>query len=91
MGRNKLTEQKELMEQRHHSSVTVPYSLYNCRLPEAFPTVPMHWHSELELDVVTEGKGELSAAICIFRWKVGTWCLLHPTCCMLHTMIKRKD
>ena len=89
MVRNKQTEQKELMEQRHHSSVTVPYSLYNCRLPEAFPTVPMHWHSELELDVVTEGKGEFICGDIHFPVESGDVVLIQPN--MLHAAYPDKE
>ena len=44
-------------ENRRHSTPYVPYSLYDCRLPEPLYTVPMHWHSEFELDVLHEGMG----------------------------------
>lgn len=78
-----------MMEQRHHSSVTVPYSLYNCRLPEAFPTVPMHWHSELELDVVTEGKGEFICGDMHFPVESGDVVLIPPN--MLHAAYHDKE
>lgn len=45
-------------ELRHHSSSLVPYSLYECYIPDAFPNVPMHWHSEFEIDYILQGTGD---------------------------------
>lgn len=49
---------KDTKEQRLHSTAYIPYSFYECRLPTSFLTVPMHWHSEFELDYVVRGSGE---------------------------------
>ena len=45
-------------EQRRHSSTLLPYSIYECRIPDSFPNVPMHWHDEFELDYILEGNGD---------------------------------
>lgn len=45
-------------EKRIHSTQKVPYSIYDCRLPEYFQNVPLHWHSEYEIDYVLEGTGQ---------------------------------
>lgn len=45
-------------EQCQHSSTLVPYSIYECHIPDSFPNVPMHWHSEFEIDYVLHGKGD---------------------------------
>ncbi len=45
-------------EQRQHSSSLVPYSIYDCHIPDSFPNVPMHWHNEFEIDYVLQGKGD---------------------------------
>lgn len=52
-SRSSLTEEK-----RQHSSTLVPYSYYECCLPEYYMNVPMHWHSEFELNYIVAGKGE---------------------------------
>ena len=31
-------------EKRQHGSMQVPYSYYDCRMPDYFPGVPLHWH-----------------------------------------------
>ncbi|MDE7361036.1 MAG: AraC family transcriptional regulator [Oscillospiraceae bacterium] len=42
-------------EKRRHSSALVPFSYYKCRMPEYFSSVPLHWHAELEMNVVRDG------------------------------------
>lgn len=39
--------QKEL---RTHSSEYIPFSYYKSRIPDSFPNVPLHWHTEFELN-----------------------------------------
>lgn len=45
-------------EKRQHSTTWIPYSYYECRLPEWFVNVPIHWHSEFEMIHVIQGRGE---------------------------------
>lgn len=49
---------RETQERRQHSTTWIPYSYYECKLPEWFANVPMHWHSEFELIHIRKGKGE---------------------------------
>lgn len=46
-------------ENRKHGTVLVPFSLYQCPMPELFTHVPTHWHEEFELNYVWEGKGQI--------------------------------
>ncbi|MBP7347056.1 MAG: AraC family transcriptional regulator [Butyrivibrio sp.] len=46
-----------LEEKRRHSSILIPYTYYNCQLPDAFSYVPLHWHNEFELNFVRTGTG----------------------------------
>lgn len=45
-------------ENRVHSSGEKPYSYYECSIPDGFACVPMHWHSEFELNYIREGSAE---------------------------------
>ena len=45
-------------EKKQHGSVRIPYSYYQCRVPEYFPLVPLHWHDEFELSYIIRGKSE---------------------------------
>jgi AraC-like DNA-binding protein len=47
-------------ENRVHSSNTKPFSYYMCVIPEHFSCVPMHWHSEFEINYVLEGSAEFT-------------------------------
>ncbi len=44
-------------ENRQHSSGRVPFSYYESKIPTLFPYVPLHWHNEWELNVITDGEG----------------------------------
>lgn len=43
-------------ENRRHSSPLVPFSYYKCLIPKYFSSVPMHWHSEFEINYILEGR-----------------------------------
>ena len=49
---------RETEEKRQHSTSIVPYSYYICSIPESIMNVPMHWHSEFEINCILRGKGE---------------------------------
>ncbi len=46
---------REMLENRKHSTAYIPYSFYECRIPEFYLNVPMHWHDEFEFILATEG------------------------------------
>lgn len=49
----------QLKENKQHSSALVPFSIYQCLLPEVIPSVPMHWHREFEINRILEGQGQM--------------------------------
>mgnify|MGYP000643535661 CR=1 FL=1 len=52
-----------IKEKCQHGSIQVPYSYYDCGIPDYFTSVPLHWHSEMELNYIksvqnlSSGKG----------------------------------
>ena len=76
-------------EKRQHGTAFVPYGYYECRIPDAFINVPMHWHSEFELNYVVEGSGEFlfEDERCILSR--GDILILPPD--MLHAVYPLKD
>lgn len=44
-------------EKKQHSSMYIPYSYYNCAIPDLYPNVPLHWHNEFEISLIAEGTG----------------------------------
>lgn len=73
---------KETREKRQHSTTWIPYSHYECRMPEAYMNVPMHWHGEFELIYVRQGRGEFWCASRKWEAKAGELLLVPPN--MLH-------
>ncbi|WOO37973.1 AraC family transcriptional regulator [Anaerocolumna sp. AGMB13020] len=69
-------------EQRQHSSSLIPYSIYDCQIPDSFPNVPMHWHSEFEIDYILQGKGDFICGDEHFPVNPGDVIVISPN--MLH-------
>lgn len=80
---------KETEEKRQHSTTLIPYSYYECRLPELYANVPMHWHSEFEINYIHCGKGEFICGNRKFTAAEGDILILPPN--MLHTAYPCKD
>lgn len=80
---------KTTEEKRQHSTTLIPYSYYECRIPEYFANVPMHWHSEFEINYLHRGKGEFICGNRKFEASEGDILILPPN--MLHTAYPCKD
>ena len=84
-----MTPDKNTEEQRQHSTSYIPYSHYECRLPESFMNVPMHWHSEFELNYISDGQGEFICGGQKIEAAKGDILILPPN--MLHSAYPCKD
>lgn len=73
---------KETQERRQHSTVYLPYSFYECSIPDPIMNVPMHWHSELEIDYVVRGTGAFTCGSETYTACEGDLFVLAPN--MLH-------
>ncbi len=80
---------KETQEKRQHSTALIPYSYYECRLPEDFMNVPMHWHNEFEINYICRGRGEFLCGSQKFEACEGDILMIPPN--MLHTAYPCKD
>lgn len=76
-------------EKRRHSSVLIPYSYYECRIPELFAGVPLHWHGELEINYIIEGCGEFICGEEKFRSEEGDIIIIPPK--LLHAIYPCED
>lgn len=70
---NKATEEK-----RQHSTTLIPYSYYECRIPEYFMNVPMHWHNEFEINCILRGQGEFICGDDKFTAREGDLLIVPP-------------
>lgn len=73
-----------LAEKRQHSTALVPYTYYECSIPDDFPFVPLHWHGEFELNYVIHGSAEFICGDARFVSRAGDVILLPPN--MLHAI-----
>lgn len=69
---------RETEEKRQHSTTLRPYSFYECRIPEYFMNVPMHWHNEFEINCILRGKGEFICGDDKFTAGEGNLLILPP-------------
>ena len=72
----------ETQEKRQHSTTWIPYSYYECRIPEWFMSVPMHWHSEFEKIHILRGRGDFICGSRKYEAGEGEVLLIPPN--MLH-------
>lgn len=89
MREGKMIPNRETEEKRQHSTALIPYSYYECRLPEDFMNVPMHWHGEFEINYICRGKGEFICGNQKFEACEGDILAIPPN--MLHTAYPCKD
>ena len=52
-----------IKEKCQHGSIQVPYSYYDCGIPDYFTSVPLHWHSEMELNYINSDKSVIKEKI----------------------------
>lgn len=71
-------------EKRKHGSVRIPYDFYECRMPERFPFVPLHWHNEFELNYIVSGRSEFTCGEDKFIADTGDIIVVPPN--MLHSV-----
>lgn len=72
-------------EKRQHGSLQVPYSYYDCGVPDYFPGVPLHWHGEMELNYIKRGTGEFKYEDRTFPARPGDIILIQPN--ILHAIL----
>lgn len=65
-------------EKRKHSTQIVPFSYYECLIPDYFASVPLHWHAEFEINYIHNGCSEFICGDEKFVAKAGDVILLPP-------------
>lgn len=71
-------------EKKQHSSKWIPYSYYDCRIPELFSEVQMHWHNEFEINYIINGNSIFICGDEKFVAHTGDIIILPPN--MLHAI-----
>lgn len=71
-------------EKKQHGSLYVPYDYYDCVIPDDFPLVPLHWHNEFEISLISEGTGIFRCGQQTVTAHAGDMIILLPN--MLHSI-----
>ena len=74
-----------IKEKCQHGSIQVPYSYYDCGIPDYFTSVPLHWHSEMELNYIKSGSGFFKYEDQTISAKPGDIFLIQPN--VLHAIM----
>ena len=75
---------KNYQEKRKHSTETIPFSYYASKIPDYFPSVPIHWHNEFEINRLISGKGEFLCGDKRYPCNAGDIVIIPPDA--LHTI-----
>lgn len=73
-------------ENRGHSSELVPFSYYESKIPDYFPSVPLHCHKEYEINFILSGQGEFAVGDSRFTADEGDIVIIQPN--ILHSVSK---
>ena len=76
---------REMLENRKHSTAYIPYSFYECRIPEFYLNVPMHWHDEFEINRILRGRGEFICGddkLTVWKKRRSRFFRLYIACCI---------
>lgn len=65
-------------EKKTHFDAAFPYNTYLCSIPHDFLEVPLHWHDEIELIYVKEGRGRISVDLTDHEVAAGDIALILP-------------
>lgn len=76
-------------EKRQHSSQLIPFSYYKCLIPDYFSSVPLHWHSEFEINFIISGCAEFICGDNRFVSSEGDIIIIPPN--MLHAVYPHED
>ncbi|MGN6711080.1 AraC family transcriptional regulator [Anaerocolumna jejuensis] len=71
-------------EKKNHGSSSYPFTIYKVRMPETFSQFPLHYHGEVELIHVSEGKGIITVNLKPYVVTEGTIVFISPG--ILHSM-----
>ncbi len=71
-------EYETYREKKDHGDFLFPFNIYPCCIPGDFPTVPLHWHDEIELIYVKKGGGSVTIDLVSHTVKSGDIVLVLP-------------
>ncbi|MDY4969032.1 MAG: AraC family transcriptional regulator [Lachnospiraceae bacterium] len=73
-----LSEFQKYKENKIHTDSAFPYNTYLCSIPLDFPSVPLHWHDEVELIVIQKGSGMVKVNFNQYQVSAGSIVIVLP-------------
>ena len=73
-----ILEYENYQEIKSHFEIDFSYNTYLCTIPLDFFSVPMHWHSEMELIYVKKGRGMVSVDLTEYLVTAGNIVVIMP-------------
>jgi len=67
-----------LHETKSHYNTDFSYNTYPCTIPQDFAVVPLHWHNEMELIYIKEGKGLINIDLNQYLVGQGDLLIVYP-------------
>ena len=78
-----------LKEKRQHSSALIPYSYYECKIPDYFFCASLHWHPEFEINYIRKGSAEFVCGEHQFISQAGDIIIIPPN--TLHSVFPNRE
>lgn len=78
-----------LRETTRHGTISFPFQLYPCTIPESYTFLTMHWHEEMEITLIQEGLCNYMIDLNSYQVEKGDLIILSPH--MLHGVGQTAD
>jgi len=73
-----ILEYENYQEQKQHGNPEFPYITYPCTIPLDFPSVPLHWHDDMEIIYIKKGSVLVNIDFKTYRLEEGSLALIIP-------------
>ena len=71
-------EKNKYHETKAHSSEEFLFNTYPCSIPIDFPSVPLHWHNDMELIVIKHGSAKVTLNLTTHQLSAGDILVVLP-------------
>ena len=71
-------EKNKYHETKAHSSAEFLFNTYPCSIPIDFPSVPLHWHNDMELIVIKHGSAKVTLNLTTHQLSAGDILVVLP-------------
>ena len=78
-------EKNKYHETKAHSSEEFLFNTYPCSIPIDFPSVPLHWHNDMELIVIKHGSAKVTLNLTTHQLSAGDILVVLPE--NLHSIV----